>query len=115
MAISKRFALSVMFILCVTICLCLPSMAGELADAVKLKDVGKVHRLLEAGANANEIIRHDCAINVAATMGPSEIVTLLLDAGADIECVGRDGSHPLHNAVFSGHADIVALLIWPMS
>ena len=111
MVISKRLSLFALFILCVTIGSSPPSVAGDLTDAVKLKDVAKVQRLLEAGADANEMIRHDCAINIAATMGSPEIVTLLLDAGAEIECVGRDGSHPLHNAAFSGHADIVAQLI----
>ena len=36
--------------------------------------------------------------------------TVLLEAGADIEQPGRDGLHPLHNAVTLGHTDIVALL-----
>jgi ankyrin repeat protein len=95
----------------ISILLSLASMAGELSEAVKSRDLIKVRRLLEAGADANEQARRDCAINVAATMGPIEMVTLLLDAGADIECVGRNGFHPLHNAAFSGHADIVAQLI----
>ena len=50
-------------------------------------------------------------INVAAAFGPAEMVAVLLEAGADIEQSGRDGLHPLHNAVFSGRRDIVALLI----
>jgi uncharacterized protein len=86
-------------------------MAGELTEAVKARDVAKVRRLLVTGSDTNEVTRRDCAINVAATMGPIETVILLLDAGADVECVGRYGFHPLHNAVYSGHADIVAELI----
>ena len=39
------------------------------------------------------------------------MVTLLLEAGADIEKPGRDGLHPMHNAVAMGHKQIVALLI----
>ena len=39
------------------------------------------------------------------------MVTLLLDAGVNLEQPGRNGLHPLHNAVASGHKDIVVLLI----
>jgi ankyrin repeat protein len=71
----------------------------------------RVRSLLAAGANVTEKVQRDYPINVAATFGPAEMVAVLLDAGADIEQPGRDGLHPLHNAVFSGNKDIVALLI----
>jgi ankyrin repeat protein len=67
--------------------------------------------LLAAGADVNEKVRGDYPLNVAATFGPVEIVTLLLDAGAAIEQQGRDGLQPLHKAVFAGRPEIVALLI----
>ena len=87
-----------------------PSSASDLTEALKLSDVAKVRSLLAAGADANEEVRRDYPLNIAAAYGPAEMVTLLLEAGAKLEQPGRDGQS-LHNAVNLGHTDIVALLI----
>jgi serine/threonine-protein phosphatase 6 regulatory ankyrin repeat subunit A/serine/threonine-protein phosphatase 6 regulatory ankyrin repeat subunit B len=76
-----------------------------------LRDVAQVRSLLAAGADANEKAQGDYPLNIAATYGPAEMVTILLEAGAGIEQPGRDGLQPLHNAVILGHKDIVALLM----
>src|SRR5262245_39039936 len=88
-----------------------PSLAGKLTDAVEARDVDQVRSLLAAGEGVNEKVQREYPINVAAAFGPAEMVVVLLEAGADIEQPGRDGLHPLHNAVLSGRRDIVALLL----
>ena len=88
-----------------------PALSGPLTEAVKVRDVAQVSNLLAAGDDVHERVQRDYPINVAASFGPAEMVSVLLKAGARIEQPGRDGLRPLHNAVISGHADIVALLI----
>ena len=88
-----------------------PALAGKLTDAVKVRDVALVRSLLVAGGDVQEKVQGDYLLNVAAIFGPIEMVAVLLDTGADIDRPGRDGLHPLHNAVAMGHKDIVALLI----
>lgn len=90
---------------------CSPAQAGKLIDAVKLRDLAQVRRLLEAGESLREKVKGDYPLNVAALFGPPEMVAVLLEAGADIEQPGRDGLHPLHNAVLSDRIDVVVFLI----
>ena len=111
MVLTKRVLLLVFLMLCFATMNSAPSGASDLTDALKLRDVAKVRSLLEAGADANEMVRRDYPLNIAATYGPAEMVTILLEAGAGLEQPGRDGLQPMHNAVLSGHKDIVALLI----
>jgi uncharacterized protein len=111
MVSSKRTLLLVLLTLCFAIMTSAPSTASDLTDALELRDVAKVRSLIAAGTNVNEVVRRDSPLNIAATYGPVEMVTILLEAGAVLERPGRDGLHPLHNAVILGHRDIVALLI----
>jgi uncharacterized protein len=111
MVSAKRVLLLVFLTLCFASVSRVPSSASDLTEALKLRDVAKVRSLLAAGADANEEVRRDYPLNIAAAYGPAEMVTLLLEAGAKLEQPGRDGQHPLHNAVNLGHTDIVALLI----
>ncbi len=111
MVSAKRVLLLVLLILCFASIPSIPSSASDLTEALKLRDVAKVRSLLAAGADANEKVRRDYPLNIAATYGPAEMVTILLEAGAGLEQQGRDGFHPLHNAVIFGGKEIVALLI----
>ena len=111
MVSAKRVLLLALLMLGFAAIISAPSSASDLTEALKLKDVAKVRSLLAAGADANEEVRRDYPLNIAAAYGPAEMVTLLLEAGAKLEQPGRDGQHPLHNAVNLGHTDIVALLI----
>ena len=108
---AKRALLLVFLMLCFASFPSIPSSASDLTEALKLRDVAQVRNLLASGADANEKVRGDYPLNIAATYGPAEMVTILLEAGADLEQAGRDGLYPLHNAVTMGHKDIVALLI----
>ena len=111
MVLAKRVLLLVLLMLCFASIPSTPSGASDLTEALKLRDVAKVRSLLAAGADANEKVRRDYPLNIAAAYGPADMVSILLDAGAVLEQPGRDGLHPLHNAVFSGRTDIVALLL----
>jgi ankyrin repeat protein len=78
-----------------------------------------VHELLAAGANvaaANVGNKVDGgggsqALHFAAAGGYIDVITLLLDAGADPNVHGRYGRTPLTEAIFTGHADAVRLLL----
>ena len=111
MAYVKRVWFLVVIILALASTLSPPSLAGELIDALKLRNMVQVRSLLAAGESVNKQVRGDYPLNVAAVYGPAEMVSLLLEAGAGVEQPGRDGYRPLHNAVFMGHREIVALLI----
>lgn len=108
---AKRLSLLVLLQFCFSAIASAPGLAGKLTDALKLRDIPQVRSLLAAGEDVQEKVRGDYPLNIAATFGPAEIVTVLLDAGANIEKPGRDGLRPLHNAVAMGHKDIVALLM----
>jgi ankyrin repeat protein len=111
MIASRRLCLLFFLGACLTSVATVASLAGELNDALKARDVAQVRNLIAAGADINEKVQRDFPLNVAATFGPAEMVAILLDAGADIEKPGRDGLQPLHNAVILGQKDIVALLL----
>lgn len=50
-------------------------------------------------------------LHVAAIRGDVEMVTLLLNAGAEVNAVGEYGDTPLHEAVSQGHSQVVQLLL----
>jgi ankyrin repeat protein len=108
---AKRVLRLVLLMLCFATFPSIPSSASDLTEALKLRDVAQVRSLLAAGADVNEKVRGDYPLNVAALFGPAEMVTILLEVGADLEKPGRDGLRPLHNAVALGRRDVVALLI----
>jgi Ankyrin repeats (3 copies) len=85
----------------------------DLLEAIRQSDVAAVRKLLEAGVSANAKYRYDrSALSFAADRGNVEIVTLLLDRGAD---PGAKDSYykmtPLSAASMKGHVDIVRLLL----
>lgn len=85
---AKRVLFLVLLMLCVATMTSAQSTASDLTDALKLRDVAKVRSLLAAGADVNEKIRGDYPLNIAATYGPVEMVTLLLDAGRTLSNQG---------------------------
>lgn len=111
MVLSRQLFRLALFAMCCAVIASAPAIASELTDALKARDVAQVHSLLATGADVNEKVRGEYPLNIAAVFGPAELVTVLLDAGADIERPDRNGLRPLHNAVLSGHKDIVALLL----
>lgn len=82
-----------------------------LAAAAGLGRIADVQQMLPA-ADAPD--RHR-ALALAAQNGRTEIVRLLLDAGEDPDRYNPQGNHahstPLHQAVWSGHEEVVRLLV----
>jgi ankyrin repeat protein len=82
----------------------------DLPTAAGLGRLEDVERLLPT-ASAED--RH-AALALAAQHGHAPVVRLLLDAGVDPSRFNPDGFHahstPLHQAVWAGHAEVVALL-----
>lgn len=52
-----------------------------------------------------------CPLSTAALFGKTEAATALIEAGADINCIGNDGATPLHVAAFFCRAGIVKALV----
>jgi ankyrin repeat protein len=74
--------------------------AGNL-DRVRSLLAGKVNLDLERGA----------AIGNAAAAGHTQIVELLIQAGANVNLSNRAGFTPIASAAYAGHGEIVQLLI----
>ncbi|QKX55818.1 uncharacterized protein TRUGW13939_02916 [Talaromyces rugulosus] len=78
-------------------------------------NIDMVSSLLNFGGNSNSTIhkggKHYTLLGYAAEQGEREIVSLLLDHGADIEKENKCGWRPVHLACYRGHARIAEILI----
>src|SRR5205814_1529272 len=87
-----------------------PKTPDNLAAMAGLGRVEDTARLLPVADNYSRHI----ALALAAQHGHADVVRLLLDAGEDPNRYNPDGFHshstPLHQAVCSGHAEVVKLL-----
>jgi uncharacterized protein len=89
-----------------------------LMAAVVAGDVAAVKSALAAGAKVDERFPLINVFNdghtpllVAARDGPTEIVKILVEAGADVNAVEPTfGAVPLHKAAYNGRAEILAIL-----
>ena len=84
-----------------------------LVTAISMGDrnVAVVKLLLDSGADPNKRSPYDGPLHVAVRFGPPELVSALLDAGADIELAGYGGIHPLHGAAQAGQSKVLAVLL----
>jgi ankyrin repeat protein len=91
----------------------------KLMKAVTDNDVGTVRKLIVEGVDVDERYPFMNGFNdyhtpllVACRDGHTEIVTELLNAGADVNATEPTfGAVPLHKAVYNGHADITQILV----
>jgi ankyrin repeat protein len=85
----------------------------SVADAVKARDRGTVERLLREGADVNSAHGDGmAALHWAALHGDAEIISLLLEARANVHARTRlAGYTPLLVAAENGHAAAVQLLL----
>mmetsp|Transcript_24647 Transcript_24647/g.77270 ORF Transcript_24647/g.77270 Transcript_24647/m.77270 type:complete len:679 (-) Transcript_24647:43-2079(-) len=56
-------------------------------------------------------VRAHTALNLAALAGNEEAVTLLIDAGADVNVVDQSGDTPLYNALKRKHFDVARTIL----
>jgi len=94
----------------------LVSAKGPLHRAVFVNDLGAVWRLLlgAPAAVVNDVggTSEPCTpLQIAAILGHSECVRLLLAAGSVVSLPGANGSSPLYDAATHGHAAVVAALL----
>ena len=85
-----------------------------ISESREAGDLAEIGRLIEAGANVNVINRLDVTpLMIASGYGHTEVVKLLLEAGADVNAkasiAGKDYT-PLSVAKLGGHIRIVVLL-----
>ena len=90
---------------------------GKLIDAVNSRNVVTVQKLL-AGEykkspklNTETDAEGNTALVLAAGHGLIKMAQALVDAGADVNAAGTNGTSPLHNAAVHGHVDVVTLLL----
>ena len=89
------------------------SSAQNLSEAVFIGNLAAVKQALTDGAdpNAQDPQSGSTMLSIAALMGHTEIVTVLLKHGADVNAKSRDGSTALHAAAFLGRAETTELLL----
>ena len=85
----------------------------RLSAAALTGDVAAMKQALAGGADPNtkDPESGSTLLVVAASMGHTEVVALLLEHGADINRKGRNGGTALHAAAFLGRAETVKLLL----
>lgn len=85
---------------------------SDLMKAVKKDDTAGVKKLIDGGADVNELDGGDAPLVMAAYLGHTEIVRLLLEAGADVTAVDPGmKATALHAAAYAGRTGAATLLI----
>jgi ankyrin repeat protein len=99
--------------LLVTLLFSLALSAGELHDAVRNNNLDQVKQLLESGLEALNERGPDGAppLCIAANEGRIEILTYLLDTGADITVGDNENTTPFHHAAIGGQIEAAKLLL----
>src|SRR5829696_517158 len=83
----------------------------QLIEAVKTGQFSRVEEALNAGADIHQQDEQGWTpLNWAAGRGDVEIVSLLLDRGADVFRTGRDQRTPYKIALAAKHTDVARLL-----
>jgi ankyrin repeat protein len=85
-----------------------------LYKAVEDQDISEVKKLLKQRVNPNAILSNkEPVLLIAAALGSGEIVSALINSGANIEGIsgGRFPSTPLWEAAADGHTEVVKVLI----
>jgi len=84
-----------------------------LAKACRSGDVFEVGRWLQERPQDLNVpdYAENTPLQIAALVGNTEVVQLLLDVGCDIDCRNIEKDTPLIDAVENGHLEVVALLL----
>jgi ankyrin repeat protein len=81
----------------------------QLIQAAATGNIDRVRSLL--GTNINLDLDRGAAIGNAAAAGHTQIVALLIQAGANVNLTDKLGFSPIASAAYSGYSEIVNLLI----
>lgn len=87
--------------------------ANEMHDAVQEGNLARIDSILTLNPDLLES-KNDAGLtplNLAAYIGQMEIITFLLDKGADIFTGDNEGSMPIHNAAANGQKEVVEFLV----
>ena len=87
------------------------SSAGLLVAAARAGDAARVRELLAAGVPADSESQGSFAIHRAAASGSVAVLRRLVDAGAHLEALDRNGSTALTQGAFYGNAEAVVFLL----
>ena len=89
------------------------SFACDLIDATRAGDLDAVSSLVSSGTDLNEATGDGMtAVHWAAQLGRAEILSVLVDAGAEVSATTRIGSYtPLHLASSQADSDLVETLL----
>ena len=89
------------------------SSAQNLSAAAFIGDLEAMKQALAGGADPNtkDPQSGSTVLAIAALMGHTKVVSLLLENGADVNAKSRDGGTALHAAAFLGRVETVKLLL----
>jgi ankyrin repeat protein len=80
--------------------------------SVQHNDAASVRKLIAEGADVDELDHGDAPLVMAAYLGHTDIVKLLLEAGADVKAVDPGmKATALHAAAYAGRTEAARLLI----
>jgi len=101
--------------LCLALCfMCGSAIAADIHDAVKTGDVAAAKVLLESGPKqmANATLKGGITpLHIAAVLNQSEMASLLLARGANVNASTDSGFTPLHYAALKGAQETAEVLI----
>ena len=88
-------------------------MSQSLVNAVKNNDLQLAQKLISQGVDVNQTDnRGNSLLIISAADGYTEMVKLLLEAGADITAVdGSMKATALHAAAYLGHPEVMQILV----
>ena len=90
-----------------------PSLPLSILDAAITGDVPSIQEHLARGTDLNqtEQVAGNTPLMLAVIFGNRDAVSLLIEAGADLEIRNKSGGTALHQACFFGRPEIVQLLL----
>lgn len=84
----------------------------QIWDAVRVGDVEKARRILRKRPTFAQLMRgNQTLLHASADTGNTELATLLLAYGADVNGRGDSDETPLHHAVRKGHLPVAKVLV----